>query len=116
MIEVLLPLRTWSEANLRQHWAKRARRARKQRQAAWLLVRAACNRADISFSSGPITVTLTRLAPRRLDCDNLASSLKAVRDGVADALGTDDGSSRIKWRYDQRKGQPGEYAVLVEIE
>ena len=116
MIEVFLPVRTCSEANLREHWAKRARRVRKQRQAARLLVRAANNRADISALSGPITVTLTRLAPRGLDSDNLSSSLKAVRDGVADALGIDDGCSRIEWRYTQRKGQPREYAVLVEIQ
>ena len=31
MIEVFLPIRTWSEANLREHWAQRARRAQKQR-------------------------------------------------------------------------------------
>ena len=116
MIEVFLPVRTWSEANLREHWAKRARRVRTQRQAARLLVRAANNRADISVLSGPITIILTRLAPRSLDSDNLASSLKAVRDGVADALDIDDGSSRIQWRYAQRKGKPREYAVLVEIQ
>ena len=115
MIEVLVPIRTWSEANLRGHWAKRARRARTQRQAARFLVRAACNVADTSVLSGPITITLTRIAPRRLDSDNLASSLKAVRDGVADAMGVDDGCSRIQWCYAQRKGKPREYAVLVEI-
>ena len=51
-----------------------------------------------------------------LDSDNLASSLKAVRDGVADAMGVDDGCSRIQWCYAQRKGKPREYAVLVEIQ
>ena len=116
MTEVFLPIRTWSEANLREHWAKRARRVRKQRQAARLLVRAAGNMADTSVLSGPITRTLTRIAPRTLESDNLAGSLKAVRDGVADALGVDDGCSRIEWRYDQRKGKPHEYAVLVEIQ
>ena len=116
MIGVLLPIRTWSEANLREHWAQRARRARKQRLAARLLVRAADNMEDASSSSTQITIILTRIAPRRLDSDNLASSLKAVRDGVADALGIDDGSERIDWRYAQRKGKPREYAILVEIQ
>jgi hypothetical protein len=41
MTEVLLPIRTWSEPNLRVHWAKRARTAHRQRQAARLLVGAA---------------------------------------------------------------------------
>ncbi|MBE0568400.1 MAG: hypothetical protein IH577_01830 [Deltaproteobacteria bacterium] len=61
-------------------------------------------------------VTLTRIAPRALDTDNLASGLKAIRDGVADALEIDDGSSLIEWRYAQEKGKPGEYAVRVEIQ
>lgn len=115
MIEVLLPIRTRSEANLREHWARRARRARDHRLAARLMVRAAGDPADISSLSDAITVTLTRIAPRKLDSDNLARSFKAVRDGMADALGIDDGSSRITWCYAQRKGRPHEYAVLVEI-
>ena len=65
--------------------------------------------------SGTVVVVLTRIAPRDLDTDNLASGLKAVRDGVADALGMDDGSSRIEWRYAQERRKPGEYAVRVGI-
>lgn len=113
MIDVLLPIRTWSEANLRIHWGKRARRAKKQREAARLLVRAARPALPVS---GAITITLTRIAPRALDTDNLAVGLKAVRDGVADALGLDDGSSRLTWRYAQEKGKAREYAVRVEIQ
>jgi crossover junction endodeoxyribonuclease RusA len=112
VIEVLLPVRTWSEANVRGHWGKRARRAKRQREAARLLVRAA--RIAIP-KSGPVAITLTRIALRALDSDNLASGFKAVRDGVADALGVDDGSARIEWRYAQERGKPGEYAVKVQI-
>lgn len=112
MIEVLLPVRTWSEANQRGHWGKRARRAKKQREAARLLVRAA--RCALP-KSGTVAITLTRIGPRVLDSDNLASALKAVRDGVADALRVDDGSSRIEWRYAQERGKPGEYAVRMTI-
>lgn len=112
MTEVLLPVRTCSEANQRGHWGKRARRAKKQREAARFLVRAA--RVALP-KSGAVVITLTRFAPRALDTDNLASGLKAVRDGVADALRVDDGSSRIEWRYAQQKGKPGEYAVRVVI-
>ena len=120
MTEVLLPIRTWSEPNLRGHWGRRARRAHKQRETARMLVRAAlaslppskpvCDRKRKS------TIRLTRLAPRELDSDNLVASMKAVRDGVADALGMDDGDERLRWRYAQRKGKPGEYSVLVEIQ
>ena len=112
MTHVLLPVRTWSEANQRGHWGKRARRAKRQREAARLLVRAA---RVVLPASGPVAITLTRIAPRALDTDNLASGLKAVRDGVADALRVDDGSSRIEWRYAQERDKRGEYAVRVEI-
>ena len=39
----------------------------------------------------PIVVTITRLGPRALDSDNLASSGKHVRDAIATWLGVDDG-------------------------
>jgi hypothetical protein len=66
--------------------------------------------------SGTVSITLTRIAPRALDTDNLSSGLKAVRDGVADALNVDDGSSHIQWRYAQERSKPGEYAVRVAIQ
>ena len=113
MTEVLLPVRTWSEANQRGHWGKRATRAKKQREAARLLVRAA--RFTLP-ASGTVAITLTRIAPRALDTDNLASGMKAIRDGVADALGMDDGCARLTWRYAQEKGRPREYAVRVQID
>lgn len=120
MTKVLLPIRTWSEPNLRGHWARRARRAHKQREAARLLVRAALAPLlqwnPLPAAKRKIIVRLTRTGPRQLDSDNLAAALKHVRDGVADALGMDDGDSRLVWLYGQRKGKPNEYAVLVEIQ
>lgn len=77
-----------------------------------MLVRAA---RVVLPKSGAVVITLTRIAPRSLDTDNLASALKAVRDGAADALGVDDGSGRIEWRYAHERGKPGEYGVYVEI-
>lgn len=63
----------------------------------------------------PVTVVMTRIAPRRLDGDNLQSGFKAVRDGVADWLGVDDGDARIDWQYGQRAGGPGVYKVEIEV-
>jgi hypothetical protein len=119
-MQALIPIRTWSEANQRVHWAKRARRARSQREAARLLVQAALVPLPpwnpLRAGDRKFTIWLTRIAPRELDSDNLAGALKAVRDGVADALGMDDGDPRLEWHYAQRKGKPAEYAVLVEIQ
>lgn len=114
---VLLPLRIESEMNQREHWAAKARRTKQHRQAALVLVRHAMR----SFAGErPIgaKVTLTRIAPRELDTDNLASGFKACRDGVADALGfSDDSDPRLTWAYAQRKsGKANEYAAEVVIE
>jgi len=58
-------------------------------------------------------VKLVRFAPHELDSDNVCSALKAVRDGIADGLGINDGDKRTKWVYDQFVSK--EYGVDVEI-
>jgi hypothetical protein len=50
-----------------------------------------------------------------LDGDNLQSGFKAVRDGVADWLGVDDGSSLVDWQYCKRSGGPKVYKVEIEV-
>ena len=104
---MILPIPTVSEANVREHWSRKARRAKAQRSAAFFYVRK---------HPLPCVVTLTRVAPRVLDDDNLRGALKAVRDGVADRLGVDDGSPEVEWRYGQRRGLPRQYGVEVSIE
>lgn len=118
MILVTLPIRTVSEANRagRVHWAIKARRAKAQRTAAGLLCRVQFGDVRGRLAGVPWTVTLTRIAPRALDSDNLASALKSVRDGVADALGIDDRDPRVAWAYAQRRGEPRVQAVEVRIE
>lgn len=106
-VRVVLPLRTVSEANGREHWARKAKRAKAQRRTAFCLAPAA---------SLPAVVTLTRLAPRELDDDNLRPALKACRDGIADRLGINDRDPRVRWQYAQQRGGVREYAVLVDIE
>jgi hypothetical protein len=56
-------------------------------------------------------IVLIRVAPRKLDSDNLAAEMDAYRGGVADALRIDDASPLVEWCYEQRKG---ESEVLVE--
>ena len=60
----------------------------------------------------PLVVTITRLGPRRLDDDNLASACKYVRDQIAAIVGIDDGSASYTWVYKQLIGA---YGVDVEI-
>lgn len=113
MIVVDIPVRIISEANSRQHWRKAAARKRVHRMTARTILQM---HARPMGEAEQFTITLTRVAPRKLDDDNLASGFKAVRDGVADWLGIDDGSPRIQWRYGQEKGKPGEYAARVEVQ
>ncbi len=99
--KALLPIRIVSVANLREQWFVRHRRSKSQRHTADLCCRSA------KIIPLPMVVTLTRLmgkSQRPFDSDNLASAFKAVRDGVADALGHADNHPQIEWRYAQAKG------------
>lgn len=104
-VDMTLPLRIESCANLREHWGKRATRAKAHRAAA----------VAIPTHGLPCVVMLTRIAPRALDDDNLRSAFKALRDGIADRLGVKDNDPRVEWRYGQAKGKPKEYAARVQI-
>ncbi len=111
--EVTIPVRTVSETNQREHWARRHKRRALQRKAVGLAVIGALHAEGIR---APCHVTLIRVAPSGgLDFDNLVSSLKATRDGVADALGLDDADPRIEWTYEQRRAGRREYAVVVNV-
>jgi hypothetical protein len=46
-------------------------------------------------------IGMTRIGQKKLDDDNVRGALKAIRDGIADALGTDDGSECLSWAYAQ---------------
>lgn len=96
--------------NVREHWGVKAKRAKKHRGETYLQLRCAAISHPV-----PCAVTLTRIAPRALDGDNLQASLKNVRDGVADWLKVDDRDPRVTWSYAQRKGKPKEAAVEVIV-
>lgn len=114
MISVVLPLRTVSEANFHGHWRVRHKRVQAQHRAVALGLTAAWRKSGLAL---PLIVTLTRIAPRKLDKgDNSNTSCKYVRDAVAKVIGIDDGSDLIEWRYAQRKGEPHQCAVEIRIE
>lgn len=108
-VEVLI--RTVSEANRRDHWAVRAKRVKEQRGVTMLVLQSAMRFRPLL----PVKVTLTRIAPRRLDDDNLRSALKGVRDSVAEWLGVDDGrDDLVRYEYGQETAK--RYAVRVSLE
>lgn len=108
MTRFTIPIRTMTESNTGGHWRTRARRAKEQRQVATLFTN-----AYLTGGAVPKRVKLTRISRGKLDShDNLASALKHVVDGIADAFEVDDGRSGIRWEYDQAVGK--EPAVVVE--
>lgn len=114
---LMIRIRTLSENNARERWQVRAARRKKQRQAvraAWDSLPWQCRQhGALEF---PLVVTLVRVAPRKLDGDNLQGALKAIRDEVAACLGVDDGDEEaVTWEYKQRKDGPGEYGVVAKF-
>jgi len=88
-------MRLVSEANVRQHWSRKAKRAKSYRSVV-------CMALGPPWKGGlPVSILIVRYGPRKLDDDNLVRACKAVRDGVADWLGIDDGDAQLRWTYAQ---------------
>lgn len=118
---VVVPMRLPSAANLREHWAVKAKREREQRRWTGLRLRTEAqmrpSAAGAVRSASRVRCTLTRVGPRQLDSDNVSRAFKAVRDEVAAWVGVDDGDEGCDgfwvWMYEQRKGL---YAVEIRLE
>lgn len=72
-------------------------------------------RMDALVARHPLVVRIVRVAPNRLDGDNLEASLKRVRDGVALAIGIDDRSPVVEYVADDERGAVREYALRFEV-
>ena len=103
-IDVFLPIKTVTESNGSEHWAKKRKRAKTQH----FLVKSCLNCIQSQITL-PCTGKLIRLGTRFLDDDNLVSSFKHVRDAIADyihpglAAGQADNDKNINWQYEQAK-------------
>lgn len=106
VVSFLIPINTVSALNVREHWADRAARVKRERTAARMM----CPPFNV-----PCVVKLVRYSAGRLDDDNLRGALKGVRDGIAEKLGIDDADPRVSWEYDQKKCCKGERYVIVTL-
>lgn len=125
-----LPIKTVSEANSTEHWTKKSKRHKEQA----FFVRMAYLQY-IGQVTLPVTITMTRCAPRELDKqDNLPMSFKWIVDELSDLVfrdrvtktcvsktgrtvetrGRNDSDSRIIWVYKQEKRK--QMAVIIEFE
>jgi crossover junction endodeoxyribonuclease RusA len=102
--EVPMPLP--SVANLREHHFAKAKRVKAHRAVGQLLAKGYTHK-------GSALIVLTRFAPRPIDSDNLASAFKAVRDGIADVIGVDDGHMSLIWHCQQAKATRPLIAVAI---
>ena len=116
-----IPGKLVSGMNAREHWGSRANRAKKQREGGAEHAANAILRWRLKQGKGrdalpfPLVVTIIRRGKAPLDSDNLAISGKHLRDGIADALGVDDGDeSLVTWEY--RQEHAPKYSARVEIE
>lgn len=105
--------KTVSEANQREHWARRHKRLSGHKRLAMAMTLESLRGQRITSDS--IVVTLTRRGARKLDTDNLAGSQKGIRDGIAKALRIDDGSDVLTWVYKQEPKGSGDYRVDVDV-
>lgn len=107
MVTIHIPeLRLPSLLNVRWHRWKVGAVKREQRTAARRALE------GIVIPPAPLVVTMTRHGPKKLDDDNLQGACKAIRDGIADSIGVDDGSDIYTWVYKQKVGP---YGVTIEV-
>ena len=114
--EEYLNIRTVSEANSSEHWSKKCKRHQTQKKLVkWLLT------YKKPLNQTPLTITLTRVAPRYMDPSNLVSSFKYIEDACAEyfhpglAPGRADGFGDIQFIHKQIKGNPKEYKIKIEF-
>ena len=111
-VSVVVPVRIESEANRHEHWRKAWARKQLHRKFAAICL---AHIKDRPPAGARVLINMRRIAPRLLDDDNLVSGFKALRDGVADWLGIDDGSPLLTWQCEQSKGAPKTYAAHVVV-
>lgn len=114
-LTVQMPIKLVSEANAREHHMRRSGRAKVQRSNAKLFLQQVIRSTGDVLPGLPLIVTLSRIAPRKLDSDNHVGSCKHTRDGIADYFGVNDrDEDKIKWLYGEQV-RDDKYGVKVEI-
>ena len=103
----LIPIKTVTGLNAREHHMTRARRVRAERAAtAWV----------VKPFPTPCVVRLIRLSTAMADDDNLPGACKAIRDEIAKLCGCGDSPrDPITWVYAQEKCKRGQFGIKVEF-
>lgn len=103
-----------SEANRRDHWAVKRKRARLQQEATFLALAGLGKDArDTLRAAKKVRVTFVRIGGKKLDSDNLVGAFKAIRDALAKFLRVDDGSNKLEWEWPVQEG--GQRGFRIEL-
>lgn len=106
---IFIPMRTYSEANMRSHFYEKSNRTKTQRGNVYCAMY-----IKKPMKTLPATVRLTRYGVNLLDDDNIRGALKAVRDEIAHYFGVDDSpTSPLKFEYAQQREK--HYGIRIEI-
>ena len=79
--EWVLPIKTVSELNQREHWREKHKRHKIQKMQVKMRFR-----EFNGLLAPPLHIIIIRCMPRMLDSDNLPGALKCVRDALADCI------------------------------
>lgn len=112
MLDLFVEIRTVSEANNSSHWAAKYKRQNNQKtEVYWNLLcyldKTELKKVKDSANNKPINVLLIRRGKRLMDSDNLTSSLKSIRDAIADFIypglnpGLADSYDKFTFHYGQ---------------
>lgn len=120
-VEVELAIALYAKGN-KEAWQRyaAARHTKAQRQGVY---HALCQQGSAHLLTGPLTITITRIAPGVLGPTNpVMAAAKAVVDGIADWLTSTlgkghyyDDDPRLTWQTQQEKRGRGVYAVHIRI-
>jgi hypothetical protein len=99
-----------SESNTRGYWTKHFKRHQAQRSEFNLIVSALVKGVDY-----PVRVDLTyHSVGRMMDQGNIGAAFKHIQDGIADAIGVDDGDRKFwDWHYDEINDAPKGHVYVV---
>jgi hypothetical protein len=111
----ILPLKIETAANKWEHWTKSRLRKKNYLQCLFTI------RPEVIQIQPPVVISLTRIAPRALDYDNLLHAFKSIRDDITKWIfpdkprGQGDERCGIEFIYSQEKGEPKQYAIRIDV-
>ena len=107
-----VPIKTKAWTNARGHWRAHQKQKNDEKTAAYVVW------ARLGRPIRPRGVLVfTRRSPRPLDCDNLPSAVKYLRDRLVQLMEHKDDSTRcgLRFTYRQEKCRTGEESVRVDL-